>query len=110
MMQKLSNRGIALVVAIMFVVVMVIISGAILIYMYNQTALNYREARRQKAIFACEAALNYAYQKMARGHNLPAISEIDINDNAPATPVVATVTINLTSDLNQTIVACSTDF
>lgn len=106
MNQKLNNKGVVLILALIFISVLAVISTAVMIYMYNQSSANYREYRRLKALYACEAALNYAYQSLAQGETLTPAFQYSVIDTSG--DPVANVTIETVS--NPGTITCSSSY
>lgn len=105
-----SEKGVVLVIAVVFIAVLLVISSAVLLYVYNQIAVNQKEFRRLQCLYACESALNYAYQSMFSGTEVK--TPYPIKDTTGKTLALVDITVEPGSQFgtNTTIISCSANY
>ena len=75
----MNNKSVALVTVIIFIGLIVSMSIALFTLMTSQIRLANHQVNRAKALYATEAAMVEATERLRRGDSLPSTSDIDVD-------------------------------
>lgn len=91
-MRLKRDKGSILAVALIFVIIISLISSAIFIFAYQQTSSNYQMIDKTKALYACEAAMQYALALARKGIS-PHNTSYTVTNTAGATVKVVDIEV-----------------